>query len=54
MEDARNFAADEMHLVPVQVEAWGPLVFVNLDLKAPPLGAVPRGPAGPGRLRFER
>jgi choline monooxygenase len=38
MEHARNFSADEMHLVPVQVEAWGPLVFVNLDLKAPPLG----------------
>lgn len=37
MEDARNFAAEEMHLVPVQVEAWGPLVFANLDLKAPPL-----------------
>ena len=37
MEDARHFAADEMHLVPLLVEAWGPLVFANLDLKAPPL-----------------
>ena len=37
MEDARNFTADEMHLVPVQVEAWGPLIFANLDLTAPPL-----------------
>lgn len=37
MEDARNFSADEMHLVPVLVESWGPLVFANLDLKAPPL-----------------
>jgi choline monooxygenase len=37
MEGARHFTAGEMHLVPVQVAAWGPLVFVNLDLKAPPL-----------------
>lgn len=37
MEDARHFTPDEMHLVPVQVDAWGPLVFVNLDPKAPPL-----------------
>jgi choline monooxygenase len=37
MEEARHFTADEMRLVPVQVAAWGPLVFVNLDLKAPPL-----------------
>ena len=37
MEDARNFDAAEMHLIPVQVAAWGPLVFVNLDPKAPPL-----------------
>jgi choline monooxygenase len=26
-----------MHLVPVQVATWGPLVFANLDGKAPPL-----------------
>jgi choline monooxygenase len=26
-----------MHLVPVQVATWGPLVFVNVDGKAPPL-----------------
>jgi choline monooxygenase len=38
MEQARTFAADEMHLVPVQVDTWGPLVFANLDAKAPGLG----------------
>jgi choline monooxygenase len=37
MEGARNFEADDMHLLPVQVDTWGPLLFVNLDLKAPPL-----------------
>jgi choline monooxygenase len=26
-----------MHLVPIQVATWGPLVFANLDGKAPPL-----------------
>ena len=29
-----------MHLVPVQVATWGPLVFVNVDGKAPPLADV--------------
>ena len=28
---------DELGLVPVQVDSWGPLVFVNLDAGAPPL-----------------
>ena len=37
MEGARGFRAEDMHLMPVQVAAWGPLVFANLDLKAPPL-----------------
>ncbi len=27
-------------LRPVQVDSWGPLVFVNVDLSAPPLAAV--------------
>ena len=26
-----------MHLVPVNVTTWGPLVFANLDGKAPPI-----------------
>ena len=51
MEHARNFSADEMHLVPVQVEAWGPLVFVNLDLKAPPLAHFLDDL--PGRVAFD-
>ncbi|GLC27107.1 aromatic ring-hydroxylating oxygenase subunit alpha [Roseisolibacter agri] len=37
MEGTANFRADEMRLVPVQVAQWGPLVFANLDGKAPPL-----------------
>ena len=37
MEGVQNFRADEMHLVPVQVATWGPLVFANTDGKAPPL-----------------
>jgi phenylpropionate dioxygenase-like ring-hydroxylating dioxygenase large terminal subunit len=28
---------DDFPLVPVQVDTWGPLVFVNLDTEAPPL-----------------
>src|SRR5919205_1143130 len=28
---------DELGLYPVRAEAWGRLVFVNLDLAAPPL-----------------
>ena len=51
MEDARHFRPEEMHLVPVRVEAWGPLIFVNLDLKAPPIARVPRGSARSGQLR---
>jgi choline monooxygenase len=37
MEDAEGFRAEEFRLMPVQVARWGPLVFANLDLKAPPL-----------------
>lgn len=37
MEGVERFARDAMHLLPVQVAAWGPLVLANLDLKAPPL-----------------
>lgn len=37
MEGVEKFHSDDMHLKPVQVAAWGPLVFANLDLKAPPL-----------------
>lgn len=37
MEDVQGFCADDMHLVPVAVQSWGPLVFVNVNRKAPPL-----------------
>ena len=37
MEGVQNFRTEDMHLVPVQVATWGPLVFANLDGKAPPL-----------------
>jgi choline monooxygenase len=37
MEGARDFTADAMKLMPVQVATWGPLVLANLDLKAAPL-----------------
>jgi choline monooxygenase len=37
MEGVQQFVPAEMHLVPVQIATWGPLVFANLDGKAPPL-----------------
>ncbi len=37
MEANENFSPGDFHLQPVQVAAWGPLVFANLDLKAQPL-----------------
>jgi choline monooxygenase len=37
MEETEGFDPEEMRLMPVQVATWGPLVFANLDLKAPPL-----------------
>ncbi len=37
MESSEGFRPEDMRLMPVQVAAWGPLVFANLDLKAPPL-----------------
>ncbi len=35
-----GFDRAEYGLLPVRVETWGPLVFVNRDLDAPPLGDV--------------
>ncbi|MHB1863951.1 MAG: aromatic ring-hydroxylating oxygenase subunit alpha [Gemmatimonadaceae bacterium] len=40
MEGVQNFRPDDMHLMPVAVAAWGPLVFANLDGKAPPFAEV--------------
>jgi choline monooxygenase len=40
-----GFEAEELGLIPIRVDTWGPLVFVNPDADAPPLadtlGAVP-------------
>ena len=37
MEGVERFSPAQMHLQPVQVATWGPLVFVNVDPKAPAL-----------------
>lgn len=37
MEGVERFSLADMHLKPIQVAQWGPLIFANLDLKAPPL-----------------
>jgi choline monooxygenase len=51
MEDAKHFTPEDMHLVPVQAASWGPLVFANLDLKAPPLEQFLEDI--PSRVRFD-
>jgi choline monooxygenase len=33
----QGFDADELGLAPIQVDTWGPFVFVNPDTEAPPL-----------------
>lgn len=40
MQGVENFRPEDMRLVPVQTAQWGPLVFANLDGKAPPLDEV--------------
>jgi choline monooxygenase len=37
MEESSGFRASDFRLMPVQVATFGPLVFANLDLAAPPL-----------------
>jgi choline monooxygenase len=45
MEGVERFTPDDMHLRPIGVATWGPLVFANLDGRAVPLadmlGAIP-------------
>ena len=45
MEGVERFTPEDMRLRPVAVATWGPLVFANLDGKAPPLndmlGTIP-------------
>jgi choline monooxygenase len=46
-----DFAADELGLVPVAIDTWGPFVFVNPDRGADPLGdALGEVPALLGEL----
>ncbi len=40
MEDAEGFNREEMRLRGVAIDTWGPLVFANLDGKAPPLAEM--------------
>lgn len=55
MEGTEGFVPGEMRLLPVQVAAMGPLVFANLDLKAPPLADfVGDIPARMAALRADR
>jgi choline monooxygenase len=37
MQGVAHFDPAAMHLVPIKIATWGPLVFANLDGKAPPL-----------------
>lgn len=37
MQGVEGFSPADMRLVPVRIAQWGPLVFANLDGKAPPL-----------------
>ena len=37
MQGVERFDPADMHLVPVRVESWGPLVFASLDARVPPL-----------------
>ncbi|MFI5232684.1 MAG: aromatic ring-hydroxylating dioxygenase subunit alpha, partial [Gemmatimonadales bacterium] len=37
MEESSGFRASDFRLLPVQVAAFGPLIFANLDAGAPPL-----------------
>ena len=55
MEGTADFTPGDWTLAPVQVATWGPLVFANLDLKAPPLGHYLEDiPARVAPLRAER
>src|SRR5262249_44044612 len=60
-ERETHFRKEELSLLPVRVETWGPWVFVNPDAQARPLayylGELPRVIAGSGvdlpRLKFQ-
>jgi len=55
MEGAANFQREDFGLLPVRVEEWSGLIFVNLDHTAPPLSDfLGDMPAGLARFGFER
>lgn len=39
-EGVKNWDKEAVCLQPIQVEAWGPWIFVNLDPKAEPMSDV--------------
>ncbi len=40
MEATEDFRKEDLGLLPIRVEAWGPFVFANLDAEAPTLAEV--------------
>ncbi len=55
MEGTENFRQEDFGLMPVRVEEWSGLVFVNLDEHAPSLSATLGDmPQQAGRFAFER
>jgi len=54
MQGVERFTPADMHLVPVQVSTWGPLVFVNVDGQSPPLlVSLAYAPASVAPIRCE-
>src|ERR1051326_755717 len=39
-KDEPGFKKEDLGLLPIQIDCWGPFLFVNLDPQAPPLSAV--------------
>lgn len=39
-KDEPGFKQEELGLLPIQIDRWGPFLFVNLDPQAPPLASV--------------
>jgi choline monooxygenase len=39
-KDEPGFNKEELGLLPIQIDSWGPFLFVNLDPQAPPLSAT--------------
>lgn len=39
-KDEPGFKKEELGLLPIQIDHWGPFLFVNLDPQAPPLATV--------------